>query len=322
MKMNKMLEVKNLSVCFKDEQSNSLKAVDGLNFHLNKNEILGIVGESGSGKTLTAYSILGLLPDDAKVVSGNIIYKDTDLLRLRKNELIKYRGKEISMILQDPMISLNPVMKAGEQISEAIAAHNNLPEKVIKQNAIELLRKVGIPEPEKRYNSYPFSLSGGMCQRVMIAIAIANNPSILIADEPTTSLDVTIQASILKLLKEIKDERNEFSMILITHNLAIVKQICDRVIVMYGGKVQEESATRELFESPKHPYTMGLIESVPFGKDKSKPLPQIQGNVPDLSSMPAGCKFSDRCPKVFAKCKEEPEIKEIEKNKFVRCHLY
>lgn len=320
--MNKLLEIKNLKVCFKDENSNPLKAVDGVSLDIYENEIVGIVGESGSGKSIMAYSILNLLPEEAKVY-GNILFKGKDLLKLSESEKIKYRGKDISMILQDPVISLNPVMKIGEQIREAISVCNKISIKNSKAKAIELLMKVGIPEPEKTYNYYPFSLSGGMCQRVMIAIAISNNPSILIADEPTTALDVTVQAAILKLLLEIKNERKDFSLILITHNLAIVKQICGRVIVMYGGKIQEESSTEELFKNPKHPYTIGLIESVPSGKDKSKPLLQIQGNVPDLSEMPRGCKFSDRCSKVFEKCKtEEPEIKEIEKNKFVRCHLY
>ncbi len=320
--MDKLLEIKNLNVWFKDEISKPLKAVDGVSFDIYENEVVGIVGESGSGKSLTAFSILNLLPEEAEV-SGNIFYKDKDLLKLNENEKIKYRGKEISMIFQDPVISLNPVMKIGEQIREAISVYSKISTNDSKAKAIELLRKVGIPEPEKTYDNYPFSLSGGMCQRVMIAIAIANNPSVLIADEPTTALDVTIQAAILTLLLEIKNERKDFTLILITHNFAIVKQICSRVIVMYGGKIQEESSVEELFKNPKHPYTIGLIESVPFGRDKSKPLKQIQGNVPDLSEMPQGCRLSDRCPKVFEKCKiEEPEIKEIEKNKFVRCHLY
>lgn len=320
--MNKLIGIKDLKVWFKDEDSNPLKAVDGVSIEIFENEVLGIVGESGSGKTLTAYSVLNLLPDEAEV-SGNVFYKGIDLLNLIEKEKKDFRGKEIAMILQDPVISLNPVMRIGEQISEAIAVNNKLSNSELKEKAIDLLARVGIAEPEKAYYDYPFFFSGGMCQRVMIAIAIANNPSVLIADEPTTALDVTIQADILKLLIQIKNERKDFTLILITHNLAIVKQICGRVLVMYGGKIQEESPANELFKNPKHPYTIGLIESVPFGKDRSKPLIQIKGNVPDLSEMPEGCKFSDRCPKVMEKCKTaEPELKEIEKNIFVRCHLY
>lgn len=300
------------------------KAVDGVSFDIFEGEVLGIVGESGSGKSVTAYSIARLVPDPpGKIVAGEVIYKGTDLLKISYDDMRKYRGKDISMIFQEPMTSLNPVMKIGDQIIEVILQH----EKVTKEEAfakgVKMLELVGIPSAEKRMNDYPHLFSGGMRQRVMIAMALSCNPALLIADEPTTALDVTIQAQILDLMLKLKDERKEAAILLITHNLGVVAETCNRVIVMYGGKIQEIADADPLFETPLHPYTVGLLESLPDPDKPKEILQAIPGIIPHILELPTGCKFATRCTKVFEKCWDvEPELLEIKPKHFVRCHLY
>ncbi|MCI0473369.1 MAG: ABC transporter ATP-binding protein, partial [Ignavibacteria bacterium] len=302
-----------------------LTAADGISFSVYEGEILGIAGESGSGKTVTAYSILRLIPDPpGKIEGGEIIFDGIDLLKLSKEEMAIYRGSEIAMIFQEPSSSLNPLLKAGMQVSEVIRAHFNLSKDESYKKALELLRETGIPEPEKRMNEYPYSLSGGMQQRIMIAIALACNPKLLIADEPTTSLDATIQMQILQLLKNIKSERTNASIILISHNLAMLSEICDRVIIMYAGKICEIADKKTIFTAPKHPYTRGLLSSLPLidGRRKER-LNAIGGSVPDMLNLPQGCRFCTRCPDKFERCESsEPELIGISEEHYVSCHLY
>lgn len=300
------------------------KAVDGVSFNIYEGEVLGIVGESGSGKSVTAYSITRLIPDPpGKIVSGEVIYGGKDLLKLSFEEMKKYRGKEIAMIFQEPMTSLNPVMRIGDQIMEVLLQHENVTKQEAFIKATKMLELVGIPSPEKRMKDYPHQFSGGMRQRVVIAIALSCNPSLLIADEPTTALDVTIQAQILELMLKLKDERKEAAILLITHNLGVVAEMCDRVIVMYGGKIQEVGNVGPIFENPLHPYTIGLLESLPDPDNPKEELQAIPGNIPHILELPKGCKFNTRCTKVFEKCIEiEPELLEVEKDHFVRCHLF
>ncbi|MBS1517414.1 MAG: ABC transporter ATP-binding protein [Bacteroidetes bacterium] len=300
------------------------KAVDDVSFNIYEGEVLGIVGESGSGKSVTAYSITRLVPDPpGKIVSGEVYFKGKDLLKISFEEMKNYRGNEISMIFQEPMTSLNPVMKIGDQILEAILNHEEISKEDAVKKAIEMLKLVGIPSPENRLKDYPHQFSGGMRQRVMIAMALACHPSLLIADEPTTALDVTIQAQILELMIRLKKEREESAILLITHNLGVVAETCDRVIVMYGGKIQEISDVDPLFEKPLHPYTVGLLSSLPDPDAPKEILKAIPGNIPHILELPKGCKFSTRCTKVFEKCYEiEPELIEVESKRFVRCHLY
>ncbi|MEO6694309.1 MAG: ABC transporter ATP-binding protein [Ignavibacteria bacterium] len=300
------------------------KAVDGVSFDIYEGEVLGIVGESGSGKSVTAYSITRLIPDPpGKIVGGEVIFKGKDLLKLTYDEMKAYRGKEIAMIFQEPMTSLNPVMKIGDQISEVLLQHEKLSKEEAFIRSVKMLELVGIPSPEKRMKDYPHQFSGGMRQRVMIAMALSCNPSLLIADEPTTALDVTIQAQILDLMIKLKEEGKDSAILLITHNLGVVAETCDRVIVMYGGKIQEIADVDSLFETPLHPYTTGLLESLPdpdHPKDKLKAIPGI---IPHILELPKGCKFATRCPKVFDKCWSiEPELLEKLPGHFVRCHLY
>ncbi|MDQ3022461.1 MAG: ABC transporter ATP-binding protein [Bacteroidota bacterium] len=300
------------------------KAVDDVSFDIYEGEVLGIVGESGSGKSVTANSITRLIPDPpGKIVGGEIIYKGVDLLKLSFDEMKNYRGNEIAMIFQEPMTSLNPVMKIGDQITEVILQHENISKEEAFNKGIKMMELVGIPSPEKRMKDYPHQYSGGMRQRVMIAMALACNPSLLIADEPTTALDVTIQAQILDLMLRLKNERKESAILLITHNLGVVAEMCDRVLVMYGGKIQEIADVDPLFETPLHPYTIGLLESLPDPEHPKEKLQAIPGIIPHILELPKGCKFATRCPKVFEKCWEiEPELLEIKPNHFVRCHLY
>ncbi len=302
----------------------TLKALDGVSFNLYKSEALAIVGESGSGKSVTANSILGLIPKQSgKVVSGKIIFKGKDISKYDNDEYRKIRGREISMIFQEPMSSLNPVMKIGKQLMEVFKEHSGVSKAEAYRRCVEMLKKTGITDAEKRMNSYPHEFSGGMRQRVMIAMALLFEPSVLIADEPTTALDVTIQKDILELIKKIKESNKESGIILITHNLGIVYDLCDRVLVMYGGKVQEEASTEEIFSNPLHPYTQGLMKSLPDPYNKSeKKLFSIKGNVPALLELPEGCRFCTRCEKVFDKCSTEPPLKEVSKGHFVRCRLY
>jgi len=313
-----ILRVDNLHVHFKTEDG-IIKAVNGASFELYPGETLAIVGESGSGKTVTALSTIRLLDENGWIDEGEIQYKDMDVLSLSYNHLRKIRGKEISMIFQEPMTALNPVYTIGEQIMESLELHLKMNEKEGKKRAIDLLKKVGIPEPERRIDQYPHELSGGMRQRAMIAMALACNPSILIADEPTTALDVTIQAQILELMKDLQ---NEFKMaiIFITHDLGVIAEMADRALVMYGGEVVESGEIKTIFKRPRHPYTWGLMNSIPrIDKDEEKLL-SIPGVVPNPLNFPKGCKFSNRCFFADQKCvDEDPNLEEIEPGHFSRC---
>ena len=318
-----LLQVRGLKTYFKTE-AGTAKAVDGVSFDIHAGEVLGLVGESGSGKSVTALSILRLIPDPpGKIVAGSILYKGQDLLKLPWEEIRKVRGNEISMIFQEPMTSLNPVFTIGMQLMEIVLEHEHVSKKEAFERSVAMLELVGIPDPASRMNDYPHQFSGGMRQRVMIAMALACNPSLLIADEPTTALDVTIQAQILELMLRIKDERKDAAILLITHNLAVVAETCHRVMVMYGGKLQEIAPVRELYKTPQHPYTRGLLASLPtVDGDRHKRLRTIQGNVPGILDLPAGCKFVTRCDERIEKCAAiEPELIETSPGHWVRCHL-
>lgn len=305
--MPDLLEVKNLKTGFHSENG-FLPVVHGVSFNVKQGEIVGLVGESGSGKSVTSLSVMRLFHDTpGEIVEGEITYKGKNLLNLTEKEMTSYRGKELSMIFQEPMTALNPVLKIGRQMRETIMMHMGMTKKEAHQYAIETLESVGIPRAEAIMNEYPHQLSGGMRQRVIIAMQISCNPSLLIADEPTTALDVTIQAQILKLLERIQAKTN-MGILLITHDLGVVAEICDRVIVMYAGEIVEEATAVELFEDPKHPYTKGLMNSVPKIGSKKERLASIPGTVPNASNMPTGCKFAPRCPYAMPICHEqEPE---------------
>lgn len=325
MTKDKLFEIQNLKTYFTVEGKDA-KAVDGVTFDIYKGETLGLVGESGSGKSVTALSLLKLIPNPpGKIVDGKVLYKGQDVLELSYEELYKVRGKEIAMIFQEPMTSLNPVLKVGMQIEEVLMAHEGLNQQEARLKAINMLELVGIPAPEKRIDEYPHQFSGGMRQRVMIAIALACNPALLIADEPTTALDVTIQAQILELMLTLKEKRKEAAILLITHDLSVVAELCDRVIVMYGGKIQEIASTEDLFDKPLHPYTKGLIHSIPHTDrpgQKGRRLEAIPGNVPSIMNFPSGCKFCTRCSVKIDICTHlEPPLKEIMPQHFVRCHI-
>ena len=318
-----LLRIRNLQTHFKTE-AGWAKAVDGVSFDVFPGEVVGLVGESGSGKSVTALSIIRLIPDPpGKIVGGSIVYKGQELLTLPWEEIRKIRGNEISMIFQEPMTSLNPVFTIGMQIMEVILQHRKVNRKEAFDRAIEMLELVGIPGASSRMNDYPHQFSGGMRQRVMIAIALACDPSLLIADEPTTALDVTIQAQILELMLKIKDQRKNAAILLITHNLAVVAETCHRVMVMYGGKIQEIAPVRELFKNPLHPYTKGLLASLPaVGGERHARLRTIPGNVPSILDLPIGCKFVTRCPERLGKCATyEPELIEVSPGHWVRCVL-
>lgn len=292
--MSKLLEVKDLRISF-NTYGGEVQAVRGVSFHLNKGETLAIVGESGSGKSVSTSAVMGLLPKSNTIIkSGEILYKGKDILKLSEKEMEKIRGKEISMVFQDPMSSLNPTMKVGNQIAEGLIKHQGLSKAQAKEKAIELLAKVGIPNPELRVNQYPHQFSGGMRQRVVIAIALACNPEIIIADEPTTALDVTIQAQILELMKEMQKETGS-SIIFITHDLGVVANVADRVAVMYAGKIVEVGTVDDIFYNPKHPYTWGLLGSMPtLDDDETEELYTIPGTPPDLTNPPKGDAFAPR----------------------------
>jgi peptide/nickel transport system ATP-binding protein len=312
-----------LKTYFKTE-SGMAKAVDGVDFDIQAGEVLGLVGESGSGKSVTALSILRLIPDPpGKIVDGSILYKGQDLLKLSWKEIREIRGKEISMIFQEPMTSLNPVFTIGKQLMEVVLEHEHVSKKEAFDRSVEMLELVGIPDPAARMNDYPHQYSGGMRQRVMIAMALACGPSLLIADEPTTALDVTIQAQILELMLRIKEERKDAAILLITHNLAVVAETCNRVMVMYGGKIQEIAPVKELFKNPQHPYTRGLLASLPVvDGEKQRRLRTIPGNVPSILDLPVGCKFVTRCTEKLERCETiEPELLETSPGHWVRCHL-
>jgi len=298
--------------------------VDAVDFTIFQDEVVGLVGESGSGKTVTALSILRLIPDPpGKIVEGSILFQGQDLLKISWDQIRAIRGKEISMIFQEPMTSLNPVFTIGMQLMEGVLEHEHGSKKEAFDRSVEMLELVGIPDPASRMNDYPHQFSGGMRQRVMIAMALACNPSLLLADEPTTALDVTIQAQILELMLRIKDQRKAAAILLITHNLAVVAETCHRVIVMYGGKIQEVAPVQELFRNPLHPYTRGLLASLPTVEgEKQRRLRAIPGNVPGILDLPAGCKFVTRCLERLDRCAlVEPELIETTPGHWVRCHL-
>lgn len=302
-----LLEVKNLNVDFETDQG-TVHAVRDISFSVGESEAVGIVGESGSGKSVTMYSVMGLLAANGKITGGSVAFKGNDITeqaypnhKAYENYMNKVRGNEMSMIFQDPMTFLNPVVKIGKQITEVIKNHNKVSDAEAEKRAVELMRQVGIPSPEKRLNQYPHEFSGGMRQRIIIAIALACDPKLIIADEPTTALDVTIQAQVLDLIKEMKN-RLESSVIMITHDLGVVASLCDRIIIMYGGKIVETGSDREIFYEPKHPYTMGLLRCVHNPEKKTK-LQPIAGSPPDLLKPPAGCPFVDRCPQAMKICK-------------------
>jgi len=305
----RLLEVDDLHVHFVTEDG-VVRAVDGVSFELERGQVLGIVGESGSGKSVTAMTVMGLTRDVNARFDGEVRYKGKDLLRVPEDEMQGYRGAEIGMIFQDPMTSLNPVYRIGEQIVEAIQAHERQDKRAAKRRAVELLKQVGIPNPESRVDDFPHQFSGGMRQRAMIAIALACNPDILIADEPTTALDVTIQAQIIELIDHLKDDFNS-AVIMITHDLGVVADIADEIVVMYAGRIVERAASRELFYDPQHPYTWGLLGSIPR-LDRPRPdrLHSIKGAPPSLITLPQGCKFRPRCPHAFEKCMEEPRLEQ------------
>ena len=319
----KILEVKNLRTYF-DIEGQTAKAVDGVDFHIYENEVFGLVGESGSGKSVTSMSILRLIPNPpGRIEAGEIWFKGKDILNMPYDELRKIRGKEISMIFQEPMTSLNPVFAIGWQLEEGIKYHNKeLTKEQVTARAVEMLELVGIPSAKSRLKNYPHEFSGGMRQRVMIAMALSCNPSLLIADEPTTALDVTIQAQILELMISVKEKVGKSAIMLITHNLGVVAETCNRVAVMYGGKIQEMTDVITIFKSPLHPYTTGLMKSLPRpDKAKVRRLSTIQGIVPSILHFPTGCKFWTRCDEKLDICtKQEPDLVEIRPEHFVRCH--
>ena len=300
---------------------NEVKAVDGVTFQVPKGKTLGIVGESGSGKSITALSVLRLIEDPGKIKSGSIKYKGEELTKVKNSRMRQSRGNEISMIFQEPMTSLNPTFTIGQQLRESFKIHQGLGKKDGTKRAIEMLELVGIPSPEKRVDQYPFELSGGMRQRVMIAMALACKPDLLIADEPTTALDVTIQAQILELIKDLQEEIG-MSVVMITHDLGVVAETCDYVAVMYAGKVVEYADIYTLFENPKHPYTVGLLNSLPRHDKKQDELIPIKGNVPAPDEMPTGCRFAPRCPFASDICKTLPELEDLGNGNEVRCWIH
>lgn len=316
-----LLTVKDLKTYFFTASGVS-KAVDGVSFTLKKGETMGIVGESGSGKSVTASSIIRLLPPKiGRIVEGTIDFEGKNIIKLNKKELLNFRGKDIAVIFQDPMTSLDPVFKIGNQMVEMICAHQDVSKEEARKMAVEALKKVGIPQPEKRMESYPYELSGGMCQRVIIAMAVCCKPKMVIADEPTTALDVTVQAQVLELLQELQDEMDT-SILLITHNLGVVWKMCDTVMVLYAGKTVEYADTKTLYAQPLHPYTWGLLDSMPKLSDTVKgELNTIPGVPPDLRLTGKCCNFYNRCPYATERCgKEVPELVEVEPGHFVACH--
>ncbi|XKH51910.1 ABC transporter ATP-binding protein [Chryseomicrobium palamuruense] len=321
MSKDNVLEVRNLQTSFSTDKG-EVRAVDGVSFDVPKGKTIGIVGESGSGKSITSLSILRLLAENGKIKGGEVRYKGEDLTKVSEKRMRELRGNDISMIFQEPMTSLNPVYTVGQQISESLIAHKGMNKKQATVRSVELLKLVGIPSPEKRVKAYPFELSGGMRQRVMIAMSLACDPEILIADEPTTALDVTIQAQILELIKELQD-RLGMSVIFITHDLGVVAETCDYVAVMYAGQVVEYSDIRTLFKQPKHPYSIGLLNSLPRHDIDQEKLVPIKGNVPSPHEMPTGCRFAPRCPAATDLCRAKlPDLIEDEAGNQIRCWIY
>ena len=319
--MDSLLEVRNLNVDFPNENG-QIRVISNLSFHLERSEVLGIVGESGSGKSVTSLAVMRLLPATGVKTQGNVLFEGRDLLSLSEQEMQQIRGNRIAMIFQEPMTSLNPIHTCGRQIEESILLHGKATRKEARAKALQLLELCGIPDAAHRMLEYPHQLSGGMRQRVMIAIALACDPDILIADEPTTALDVTIQAQILKLMKDIRKQRN-MSVILITHDLGIISDFCDRVAVMYTGEIVETAPVRQLFRNPHHPYTAGLINALPRLDGGNVRLEAIEGMVPDADQMPEGCRFHPRCKHAMERCKREhPELKRLPDGRHVRCFLF
>jgi peptide/nickel transport system ATP-binding protein len=318
---NELLRVEDLKTYFYTEDG-VIKAVDGVSLRLNRGETLGIVGESGCGKSVTSLSIMRLISMPGKILEGEVRLRGLDIKNLDEDEMRHIRGNRISMIFQQPTSCLNPVFRVGDQISESLIIHRGYTKQQARQRAIELLTLVGIPSAKTRVDSYPHEMSGGMCQRVMIAMGLACEPELLIADEPTTALDVTIQAQILELMKDLK-HRFHTGIILITHDLGVIAEMADNVVVMYAGKVVEEAPVNELFESPKHPYTQGLLASIPVLGEVRDKLAVIPGSVPSLRNLPPGCRFAGRCPFVMDICRvEEPGLLRIADNRTARCWLY
>jgi oligopeptide/dipeptide ABC transporter ATP-binding protein len=320
-----LLEVKNLKTYFYTEDG-AVHAVDGVDFHVAPGEVLGIVGESGCGKSVTSLSIMRLISTPGKIIEGEILFDGKNLVDATEEEMMQVRGNRISMIFQQPQSSLNPVFKAGDQISEVLNIHQDFGKEAGEQRSVELLKMVGIPDPSRRANSFPHELSGGMAQRVMIAMALACVPDLLIADEPTTALDVTIQAQILDLMRDMKNQLGS-AMILITHDLGVIAEMANRVAVMYAGEIVEESSAVSLFDEPLHPYTNGLIGSIPVLGERRDRLEVIPGSVPNLINPPPGCRFAPRCKARIEHnlniCEEKhPELIEISQDHKVRCWLY
>jgi oligopeptide/dipeptide ABC transporter ATP-binding protein len=320
-----LLEVKNLKTYFYTEDG-VVRAVDGVNFEVYPGEVLGIVGESGCGKSVTSLSIMRLISKPGRVDEGEILLDGEDLLRISEDEMIKVRGNRISMIFQQPQTALNPVFKVGDQLAEVLNVHQDLGKEAGWKRAVQLLKMVGVPDPERRAEAYPHELSGGMAQRVMIAMALACVPELLIADEPTTALDVTIQAQILDLMRDLRREMGT-SVILITHDLGVVAEMAERVAVMYAGEIVEQTDVNSLFDQPLHPYTQGLIGSIPVLGEIKERLDVIPGSVPNLINLPVGCRFAPRCQARFKYglniCTEvKPDLTEVKQGHLVRCWLY
>jgi len=316
-----LLVVRNLSTHFSSEEG-VVKAVDDVSFHVDNGETIGIVGESGSGKSVTALSILRIVPEPGKIVSGKVLFEGRELTLLSESEMRKIRGREISMIFQDPMTSLNPVLTVGEQLAETYGIHEKISKHEAMTSALSMLKKVGIPLPEERLRQYPFELSGGMRQRVMIAMSLSLKPKLLIADEPTTALDVTIQAQILELIRELKREFGS-AVILITHDLGVVAENCERVIVMYGGRIMEEGKIKDIFKSALHPYTRGLLACLPRPDEKRERLDPIPGSPPRLAELNPGCPFEERCTVKLERCfNDRPVLTGMAEGHLVACWLY
>lgn len=320
--MGKLLEVKNLKTYFYTEDGVS-KAVDDVSFEVDEGHTLGIVGESGCGKSVSCLSVMRLIPEPpGKIVGGDIRFKGQDVLALDDAQIRKIRGNAMSMIFQEPMTSLNPVFTCGDQIMEALILHQHMSKEKAKKRAIEMLHQVGIPGPEQRVNEYPHQLSGGMRQRVMIAMALSCNPALLFADEPSTALDVTVQAQILDLLRDLQQKFN-MAIVVITHDLGVVAEMAEEVVVMYAGKVQEDSDVRTIYKNPLHPYTAGLQKAIPRVHEDMDRLYVIEGTVPNPLDFPPGCKFHPRCPQVMDKCRtQEPKLIEVAPGHKVRCWLH
>jgi oligopeptide transport system ATP-binding protein len=318
--MSSLLEVKNLRTVF-STYAGEVSALNDVNFDVGYGEAIGIVGESGSGKSVTMLSVMRLLSENGKVKQGDILFDGKNLLQLKEGEMQKLRGNEIGMIFQDPMTSLNPVFTIGDQLIEAILRHNKISKADAKARALEVLGLVGIPNPERRLKQYPHEFSGGMRQRAMIAMSLACEPKLLIADEPTTALDVTIQAQILELMKDLRDKIN-MAIILITHDLGLVADICERVVVMYGGTIVEKGTTNDIFYNPRHPYTMGLLKCMPRLNMEKERLNPIDGQPPDMIKPPKGCPFVGRCPNAMEICAvQKPKFKEVSEGHGTACWL-